>query len=79
MMNRRQFVLTICLTFAFLSSVAASSPAVDGLLDEYRQQGAGPFSAGAGRELWNQAFASARSNGPRRCASCHTADPRRPR
>ncbi len=76
-MNMQQFVFMICVTLAFLPS-ANASPAVEGLLDEYRQQGAGPFSAEAGRELWNEAFASARSDKPRRCASCHTADPRRP-
>jgi len=77
MMNNRQLILTIGVTLAFLSN-ANASPAVEGLLDEYRQQGARSFSAGAGRELWNQVFTSARSNGPRRCANCHTANPRRP-
>ena len=44
-MNRRQSVLTICVTLAFLSN-AAASPAVEGLLDEYRQQAAGVLILG---------------------------------
>jgi len=76
-MNMGQSVRALCVALVFLS-IANASPAIEGSLDEYRQQGGGPFSAEAGRELWNQAFPSARSNGLRRCATCHTADPRRP-
>ena len=54
-MNMLQSVITICVTLTFLSSANAS----DGLyrlMNEYRGQGGGPFSAAAGRELWSPAF-----------------------
>ncbi len=58
-------------------AVSASS-AVDALLDEYRGQGGGTFNAEAGRAFWNQAFTPPGAAEPRRCASCHTADPGKP-
>lgn len=47
---------------------AAASPA-EQLRGEYRQQGAGPFSAEGGKALWLG------SHQGRSCSDCHTADP----
>jgi len=56
------------------SSMAA--PAVDTLLESYRQQGATSFNAEAGKAFWTQKFNPSGANQTRQCASCHTADPR---
>lgn len=50
----------------------AHAAAVDELLQEYRSQGAGPFSAAAGAALWT------RSGGPQTCADCHGSNLRAP-
>ncbi|GAB4301540.1 MAG: hypothetical protein Kow0096_22490 [Thiohalomonadaceae bacterium] len=47
---------------------SAHAGAVDDLLQEYRSQGAGPFSAEAGATLWT------RSGGAQTCAACHGSD-----
>ena len=65
---------TIALVLA-VSSVAHSNPVVEEILDDYARQGAGPFNAGTGKQLWNERFAG--PHGERDCASCHTDDPRR--
>jgi hypothetical protein len=57
-----------------LSSVALASSAVESLLAEYRQQGAGPFNAAAGQTFWNQAVRHKATDSERSCASCHTRD-----
>lgn len=59
-----------------LSTTSWASPAVEGLLSEYRQQGASNFSAAAGKAFWNQANRPAGAASPRSCASCHTNDAR---
>lgn len=55
------------------SSVLATS-AIEPLLQEYRQQGAGSASAESGKKLWNQKFISAKTGQPRSCATCHTSN-----
>lgn len=57
-----------------LSTAVPASTAVDDLLSAYRQQGAGNFSAAAGKRFWNQAARPAGANAERSCASCHTSD-----
>jgi len=54
------------LLLAGLSTTHAG--AVDELLQEYRAQGAGPFSAEAGAALWT------RSGGAQTCAACHDSN-----
>lgn len=52
------------------AAVSASAGDLDRLLDEYRQQGAGNFSAAAGEALWRRDFDG------KSCTSCHTVSPR---
>lgn len=59
------------MVFLFLAGLAvgtAHAGAVDELLQDYRAQGAGPFSAEAGQALWT------RSGGAQTCATCHHRD-----
>lgn len=56
----------VILLLAGLSGAHAGT--VDALLQEYKSQGAGPFSAEAGAALWT------RSGGAQTCASCHDSD-----
>lgn len=59
---------TIMLLVIGLAAGSAHAAAVDELLQDYRAQGAGPFSAEAGAALWN------RSVGAQTCATCHHSD-----
>lgn len=58
----------LLLLLAVLSAGVAQAGAVDDLLQGYRAQGAGPFSAEAGAALWT------RSGGAQTCATCHDSD-----
>jgi hypothetical protein len=69
----RYFILLCALTGT--SGGWAAGP-VDNLLDEYRQAGAAPFDAARGQRFWVAAFTPNGADRPRRCASCHTSDPR---
>lgn len=67
--------------FLLLSGVLAvqtlsvqASTAVDSLLQSYRQQGVSRADATAGQRFWNQGFTV--QGETRRCATCHTSDPR---
>ena len=44
------------------------------LQERYRTDGAGPFSADAGRALWHKKFSRSGTDAPRSCATCHTDD-----
>ena len=65
---------TLWLTALGTGNVQADT--VSDRLAEYRTAGAGPFSAEAGLDLWQQAFNTAGEK--RACTQCHTTDPRRP-
>lgn len=54
-----------------LFSSMASATSIDSLLDQYRQQGAGPFSAEAGQAFWNKVYTAKDNDQDRRCSSCH--------
>lgn len=69
-MKPSPLILTVVLLAAPFAP-AAPSP-VPQLLEGYRAQGAGPFSAAGGERLWNS------ETDGRRCSGCHTPDPRRP-
>lgn len=56
-----------------LAAGTAGAATVDGLLAEYTAAGSGPFDPAAGAALWTQQHPGA--DGPRSCATCHTADP----
>lgn len=68
--------LILVLTVLVAAPVAASGVAP--LLEEYTRQGAGPFDAARGGRLWTRPFTPRAGEPPRRCTTCHTADPRRP-
>lgn len=59
--------IALLLTFALYNTAHAS--AVDELLSQYQQQGAGQFSASAGAKFWQEDF-----NG-KRCTQCHASSP----
>jgi mono/diheme cytochrome c family protein len=67
-----KFLTASGLLLALLTSTAARAGTVEQILDGYRQQGAGPFSATQGQALWQQSIDQ------RSCASCHTDDLRQP-
>lgn len=63
---------TTALLLLMLSALGTAHAAtVDDLLDGYRAQGAGPFSAAAGAAMWT------REGGAQTCATCHDNDLRR--
>ena len=66
----------ITLGLLLMALGAQASPAVDSLMQGYRQQGATDFSADAGQQLWTREFTS-QGGQTRSCASCHTDDPRK--
>jgi hypothetical protein len=72
-MRKRLYIGVAVLAMA--QSVAQAQPsAIDELLDAYRQQGAGEFSAARGETLWNKAVTHDQSSGQRSCATCHGSD-----
>jgi hypothetical protein len=71
---KKHFPALLVRLLVIVPPAVSAASAVDTLLDEYRGQGAGTFSAEAGRTFWNQAFTPPGAAEPRRCASCHTAD-----
>lgn len=74
MLSIKQLFLS---SLAFLiASVSLAATPVENLLQEYRQKGATQNSAAAGQAFWNQGFRSATGSQERRCASCHTSNPR---
>ncbi|PJA25351.1 MAG: hypothetical protein COX57_03805 [Alphaproteobacteria bacterium CG_4_10_14_0_2_um_filter_63_37] len=60
-----------------LGASAAQAAPVDDLLAEYQSQGAGPFSAKAGKTFWTKGFPNPDGGAARSCATCHTGDPRK--
>ena len=48
--------------------------AVDEQLAAYRASGAGPFSAQAGEQFWQEEVANAKDGGSRSCTTCHGRD-----
>ncbi len=64
----------IALLFLLLAGPAtAAGAAVDALLHQYRQAGAGPFDAGRGEHLWHNAGRTVNGR-ERHCTTCHTPD-----
>lgn len=55
-----------------LLPVLVQADAVDTLLDSYRQNGAGDFSAQQGEMRWKQANPNPQSGKDRSCTDCHT-------
>jgi len=57
-----------------LLSLPASATTVETLLEGYRSEGAGPFSAESGAALWRQQLPAAKGPSPRSCNNCHGDD-----
>ena len=74
------YPFTLFLIFSLSSSLAfaANTPAVEQLLESYRQQGAHDFNSKAGEKLWHQSFKDAKTGKMRDCTNCHTGDLRKP-
>lgn len=63
-------IFTLCLCLTGLACIQPSqAAAVDDLLSQYQQQGAGAFNSSAGEKFWQQDF-----NG-KRCTQCHGSTP----
>ncbi len=61
--------------FLLLISVTAqASPASEQALSSYRSQGAGPFSAEAGKHIWLSTSQNTKSGTDRSCTNCHGSD-----
>jgi len=73
----RSILTSLVLSGLLAASGPARSDVVDDLLAEYREQGAGDFSAASGEALWLREFPS-KDGSKRACTSCHTTDPRKP-
>lgn len=70
-MNRKLIGITVLL---LAIPLYAQADAVSELEAEYQAQGAGNFSAAAGKALWNKEFVDAKKGDKRSCVTCHTAD-----
>jgi len=64
---------TLILTLA-ISPLVQATPAVEELLEQYRQEGIQEFKADLGKTLYFQEFKSASTGEIRQCADCHTTD-----
>ncbi len=67
----KQIVITIVAATLVASGTASHASAVEGLLSDYRSQGAKLFSASGGEQLWLSKHEG------RSCSNCHTLDPKR--
>jgi len=76
-MSRRIVITTMLLGLQLPVSLLHAAPAVDSLLQSYRQQGLTQFDPAAGKQLWTREFTNRKDGQSRSCARCHTADPRR--
>ncbi|HZP85386.1 MAG TPA: DUF1924 domain-containing protein [Burkholderiales bacterium] len=74
---RLRLSMAAVLAIGCMGSTWASANAVDELLQQYRKQGAGEFSAAAGEQLWQHTFTDAKTGEARRCNTCHTNDLKR--
>lgn len=73
MKRRNNFSMRLCGVVALAAlALTARAGDLDRLLAEYRDQGAGKFSAEAGEALWRSDFDG------ERCTSCHMDSPRKP-
>jgi len=71
-LNKEIIVTSVLLT---LTTPSLATEVVTKLLEDYSNEATQPFSAEAGRQLWNNSFVVA--NGDKRsCTSCHTSDPK---
>lgn len=51
--------------------LAMAGPAIEQALGNYQSQGAGPFSAAQGEQLWAASHPSAEDGKARNCGTCH--------
>jgi hypothetical protein len=76
--------MRVCRNFLFWallpmgSGFALASPALDTLLEQYRQQGADNPNASAGQTFFTQSFSPPGAKQSRRCTSCHGTNLRKP-
>lgn len=68
-MNRKFIGITALL---IAMPLYAQADAVSELEAKYQTQGAGQFSAVAGKAMWNKTFIDAKTGKERNCATCHT-------
>lgn len=71
-LNKYFIVSSVLLT---LTTPTLATEVVTKLLQEYHNEARQPFSAEAGRQLWNSTFTNA-SGANRSCTTCHTSDPK---
>ncbi len=64
-----------------LAQAGEGGAAIHGLLDKYKSEGAGPFSAEAGKKMWTQVIPFEKKGEmftDRSCATCHNSPPTTP-
>ncbi len=66
--------LLAAMALAALAGEAAAGDVVDGLLAQYRAQGAEGFDAARGKALWESRHMQSKLGEMVSCASCHTSD-----
>jgi len=65
-------MLLLMLGVSFLQTARADT--FNDLLEQYTQNGAGPFSAEQGKLFWSQEHPDPKGGDQRRCSACHTRD-----
>ena len=76
-MSRHIVITAMLLGLQLPVSLVYAAPAIDSVLQSYRQQGITQFDPAAGKQLWQRKFTNRKDGQSRSCARCHTADPRR--
>lgn len=73
---KKQWLIVLLFGMQLPVVTTYAAPAIETLMQEYRQQGVMKGDPAAGKQLWNQKFSNNSAGQSRSCALCHTADPR---
>lgn len=68
---KRTLITATYLVLSLGLSSQVSAGAVDTLQQQYKEQGAGPFSSAAGQKAWQQKHLDAKTGKQRDCQTCH--------
>lgn len=75
MKQKRQTRLAIFLLLFSCNVSVVSASVVDDMLNTYKAEGAGPFDAARGKQMWNKDFPDPDKPGKvRNCHTCHGLD-----
>ena len=73
-MKTRKIMTRIALGFSAMLIASGAFASADGLLKDYQNAGAGPFSAEAGAAAWEQKHKADSQPTERSCSLCHGSD-----